>query len=82
MPYVRQIGGKIVANSGSVSLPFDGDRRAAYLLVDNGIPAIRRVEYEVERELRDLAVCGMPHADWSARMLEAARPQIPRPGSS
>ncbi|PYU18021.1 MAG: YfcE family phosphodiesterase, partial [Acidobacteria bacterium] len=40
----------IVANTGSVGLPYDGDRRAAYLLLDESEPSIRPVEYDVDRE--------------------------------
>ena len=35
-PFVRTAGGLTVANSGSVGLPYDGDQRASYLLVDGG----------------------------------------------
>ena len=66
-----------MANSGSVSLPYDGDRRASYLLIDDSVPAIRRVEYDIERELKALSASGIPHADWIARMLESAAPQMP-----
>jgi putative phosphoesterase len=76
-PYVRKLTGVVVANSGSVGLPHDGDRRAAYLLLDDGQPTIRRVEYDVEREVKVLRGSGRPHADWIARTLEAASPQMP-----
>lgn len=66
-----------VANTGSVSLSYDGDRRAAYLLLDGSQPAIRRVEYDVDKEIQALAACGIPHADWIARTLLSARPQMP-----
>lgn len=75
--YIRRVAGMIVANSGSVGLPYDGDRRAAYLLVDESGPSIRRVEYDVERELRALRVCRLPHAEWVEKMLESASPQMP-----
>lgn len=76
-PYVRFLPGMIVANSGSVGLSYDGDRRAAYLLLDEQKPEIRRVEYDLDRELKTLSTCGLPHASWIARMLETARPQMP-----
>lgn len=76
-PYVRSVGGMTVANTGSVGLSYDGDRRAAYLLLDDSKPAIRRVEYDVDTELKALAICGFPHADWVARMLDRACPQMP-----
>ena len=66
-----------VANTGSVSMSYDGDRRAAYLLLDGSTPIIRRVEYEVDRELRALAGCGLPHSDWVAKMLESGSFQMP-----
>jgi predicted phosphodiesterase len=69
--------GMMVANTGSVSLSYDGDRRAAYLLLDESTPSIRRVEYDVDREINALSVCGLPHADWVAKMLESAGPQMP-----
>src|SRR5713101_2471747 len=75
--YVRTVSKMIVANTGSVSLSYDGDRRAAYLLLDESKPAIRRVEYDVDKELRALSGCGLPHADWVAKILESGRPQMP-----
>jgi predicted phosphodiesterase len=76
-PYIRNLSKIVVANTGSVSLSYDGDRRAAYLLLDGPHPSIHRVEYDVDRELKALAACGFPHADWTAKMLESASPQMP-----
>lgn len=76
-PYVRRMSGVVVANSGSVGLPHDGDRRASYLLLDNGEPSIRRVEYDFDREVKALRSSGRPHAGWIARILESASPQMP-----
>jgi len=75
--YVRSVSNMTVANTGSVSLSYDGDRRAAYLLLDDFTPSIRRVEYDVDRELKALSTCGLPHADWMAKTLETASPQMP-----
>ncbi len=75
--YIRRVSGMLVANTGSVSLSYDGDRRASYLLLDESQPAIRRVEYDVDRELHALSGCGLPHADWVAKMLAGACFQMP-----
>lgn len=80
--FIRSVAGSdretmLVVNSGSVSQSYDGDRRAAYLLLDGVKPTIRRVEYDVEAEIRALSACGLPHADWMARTLRAAGPQMP-----
>ena len=76
-PFLRTIGELAVANAGSVSLSHDGDPRAAYLLLDDTRPSIRRVEYDVEKEVRALSGCPIPHADWIARTLRAASPTMP-----
>lgn len=77
VPFVREVAGFTVINTGSVSQSFDGDPRASYLLIDSGRPEIRRVEYDIEREIQALTASGLPHADWMARTLRAARPQMP-----
>ena len=75
--FVRSVTNTVVANTGSVSLSYDGDRRAAYLLLDESTPTIRRVEYDVEKEIKRLAGSGLPHFEWVAKMLETGRPQMP-----
>jgi putative phosphoesterase len=76
-PFVRASDKLLVANSGSVSLSYDGDPRASYLLLDDLRPTIRRVEYDVNREIRALSDCGLPYSEWVARMLKSASPQLP-----
>jgi diadenosine tetraphosphatase ApaH/serine/threonine PP2A family protein phosphatase len=61
-PYVRELPGLTVANSGSVGMPFDGDWRASYLLIEEGAVEVRRVEYDVEREIANLEAGGYPDA--------------------
>jgi len=73
--FVNRLAGLTVINAGSISQSFDGDPRAAYLLVVDGKPTIRRVEYDLEREIAAMTAVGLPHADWIARTLRAARPQ-------
>jgi predicted phosphodiesterase len=76
-PFVRSVGRLTVANSGSVGLPYDGDRRAAYLLVDDGVPTMRRVEYDIDREVGSLLASGYPCAEWLAGMLRTGRYSAP-----
>jgi len=75
--YIRTVQGMTVANTGSVSLSYDGDRRAAYLLLDETKPTIRRVAYDMGRELKALSSCGLPHSEWIAKTLESASAQMP-----
>jgi predicted phosphodiesterase len=76
-PYIRSVKDMLVVNTGGVSLSYDGDRRAAYLLLDDSNPTIRRVEYDVEREIKALFDRRFPHAGWIAKTLKSARPQMP-----
>jgi putative phosphoesterase len=72
-PYIRSLPGMTVANSGAVSLSYDGDWRASYLVVDGKDVSIRRVEYDVESEANDLLNSGFPNAEWQTRILRAGR---------
>jgi predicted phosphodiesterase len=71
--YVRRLAGMTVANAGSISQSYDGDRRAAYAVIDGENVTIRRVEYDAESEARDLLHSGLPHAEWLSRILLAGR---------
>jgi putative phosphoesterase len=72
-PYFRRLSGMTVANTGSVSQSYDGDRRASYLVIDGERITIRRVEYDVEKEGAELLRSGLPHAEWMSRILLAGQ---------
>jgi predicted phosphodiesterase len=72
-PFVRAMPGLTVANSGSVGMPFDGDPRASYLVIDDGVVAVRRVEYDVESEIKHLMASDYPGAASIAETLRAGR---------
>lgn len=79
-PFVRQLGSFTVVNSCSVGLPYDGDWRAAYLVIDDGNPLIRRVEYDLDRDIADLVGSNYPHASWLVEMRRTGR-YVPPPTS-
>lgn len=72
-PFVRQLPEFVVANSGSVGLPYDGDPRASYLVIDDGRPTIRRIAYDVDAEIKEIASSGYPHMPWISAMLRTGR---------
>ena|ERR1700732_1406970 len=72
-PYMRRLPGMKIANTGSVSQSYDGDRRASYMVIDGESITIRRVEYDVESEAEELLRSGLPHADWLSRILLAGQ---------
>lgn len=71
----REVGVIEVINPGSVGLPFDGDHRAAYAILNpDGSFNPRRVEYDVERTITSY---GDRDAEWveiGKRRLRDARP--------
>jgi predicted phosphodiesterase len=69
-PFIRQMTGMTVANTGSVGMPWDGDSRASYLLIDDGEPRVIRVPYDVERDASIMRQCHYPDA---ARLAEMRR---------
>jgi putative phosphoesterase len=68
--FVRRLPGLVVANSGSAGMPFDGDWRASYLLVEDGSARVKRVAYDLDREVADVASSGYPD---SGRLAETRR---------
>jgi putative phosphoesterase len=78
-PSIRSVDGhlRLLINTGSVGLSYDGDPRASYLLLEDNIPTIRRVEYDLEKELKALSTCNLPGAAWTAKMLRSSSPQMP-----
>jgi predicted phosphodiesterase len=72
-PYIRRLQGVTIANTGSVSQSYDGDTRSSYLVIDGESITIRRVEYDVESEAKELLRSGLPHAEWLARILLAGK---------
>jgi putative phosphoesterase len=72
-PYARPLGTLTVFNCGSVGMPWDGDPRAAYVLVEDGHPRVIRVEYDVERDAALLRASAHPDADRLADMRRRGR---------
>jgi putative phosphoesterase len=68
LPFVRRLASLTVANTGSVGNPFDGDPRAAYLMVEDGEAETIRVSYEIEREVSTVLGSGYPDAPRIAEM--------------
>jgi predicted phosphodiesterase len=69
-PFIRSLDGMTVANCGSVGMPWDGDPRASYLLIDEGVPRLIRVAYDVEREAKVMRRSRYPDA---ARLIAMRR---------
>jgi putative phosphoesterase len=67
-PFIRKVGNITICNTGSVGAPYDGDPRASYLLIDDERTAIRRVEYDIEKEIGRLLASDYPHKEWLAEM--------------
>lgn len=76
LPGERTQGELRVINTGSVGLPFDGDARACYLVLDGEgtslSPTWRRVDYDRERTLRAIEERGVPMAATLSRRIRTA----------
>jgi predicted phosphodiesterase len=74
--YVRQIGERTVACCGAVGVPLDGDERPCFLVAtDEGSGwslEHRRVSYDRDRYLADLARSGLPNAAAFIEMIRGA----------
>jgi predicted phosphodiesterase len=73
VPYVRGLSNFTIANSGSVSIPLDGDPRPSYLLIEDGEPRPQRVDFDLERAVAEVRASGHPSAKWIEGRMRRAR---------
>ncbi|WP_282940157.1 metallophosphoesterase family protein [Paenibacillus sp. RC67] len=75
--YVRQCRGRTVVNCGSIGLPFDGDNRASYAVVDFNRKDIavqlRRVSYDIEKAILIAKERNMPDVESFEYALRVAK---------
>ena len=71
--FVRRLSRFTLANAGAVSQSLDGDRRASYALVEGEDVEIRRVDYDVDAEIRLLLDGDDPFAESTAETLRTGR---------
>ena len=72
MPYVLEVGDKLVINPGSVGQPRDGDPRASYAIIENFKVELKRVEYPIEDAVRVIEESTLPEQA-KARLAEVLR---------
>jgi putative phosphoesterase len=61
-PFVKSVGNTTILNPGSVGQPRDLNPRASYAVIENGVPHIKRVSYDIERTVNDLERSELPRA--------------------
>jgi putative phosphoesterase len=74
-PWVREYGGVLFVNCGSVGKPKDGDPRAAFAVLGPGDRhpdvTIERVSYDAEAVAREVAAAGLP-GEYADKLVAAA----------
>ncbi len=63
-PFVTEIEGTTFVNPGAVGRPFDGNPRASFAIVeiaDTFNVRLKRIEYDVEKNIHALMNAGLPH---------------------
>lgn len=75
--YVRAFHGKVLANSGSVGLPFDGDQRSAFIILRPARKSweaeIVRVKYDVDAAIHEAEKTDNPERSrWVRRLKESS----------
>jgi putative phosphoesterase len=71
--YRRRVAGHEVVNPGSVGLPFDGDRRAAWATITDGAVELRRTAYDWESIAERVEREAGPFAEMVTTRLRTAR---------
>ncbi len=60
VPYVLEVGNKLVVNPGSLGLPRDGDPRASYAVIESRKVELKRVAYPIETLVREVEETDLP----------------------
>lgn len=60
IPFVLEVGNKIVVNPGSIGLPRDGNPRASYAVLEGKKVELKRVEYSVEQTISVIQASALP----------------------
>ena len=76
LPMSRGAWTKVVVNPGSVGQPLDGDPRASYAVIEDGVAEIRRVQYDIEATEAGILGMGLPDSASASllRILRSGRP--------
>ena len=81
-PFVRHAERDLlIANAGSVGMPWDGDPRAGYLLVEGDAARIVRVAYDINGEQAAMRAARHPDAPRLDAMRRSGRFLAPRPAA-
>jgi len=59
IPMDLELDNTRVINPGSVGQPRDGDSRASYAVIEDGIVEFRRIEYDIDRTIRSMEEAGI-----------------------
>lgn len=79
LQHQRSLDTGVVVGVGSVGLPFDGDRRAMYTVIDATAQGFsvdfRRLDYDVEKAIGEAQSNGGPNGDvFAGNLIRATRP--------
>jgi putative phosphoesterase len=76
LPMSRGAWTKVVLNPGSVGQPLDGDPRASYAIIQDGVAEIRRVAYDIEAAVAGIRRLHLPAeaTDTLIAILRTGRP--------
>jgi putative phosphoesterase len=79
LPFHFELGGLQVVNPGSLGQPKDGDPRAAYAILEDGAPSLKRADYPVERTVEGLKAAGLDPAalEALAALLREGKQAVP-----
>jgi hypothetical protein len=90
-PFVREVGGVLFANPGSVGRPGDHDPRASYAILDTKdfTVTVHRIDYDVEGAVKALLEKGLPEKlgdvlrqGLSSNEVQGERKVLPKSGAA
>lgn len=59
-PFIKKVGRTTYLNPGSVGQPRDLNPRASYAAIEDGVPTIKRTNYDIEKTVKELQNTSLP----------------------
>lgn len=76
-PFIRYINGKCIMNLGSVGLPFDGLRKASYMILDIAEESFQvsnvRVNYDYTKVIKQIEESNYPNSKFLSKIISDAK---------
>lgn len=64
VPFIEETESGFICNPGSIGQPRDGNPKASYMIISNGVPKIKRFDYNKKHYMNEARKLGLPRRSY------------------